>query len=146
MTRPPFISMTRNNRMPTQKTEHDELNNATKSADRAIDRVIKLLLSKDPSVTRDTTRTLRQFGLAACGRLQKAYLETRDLQLRQQITYLLARIERDGGPPLAPLVTEFLGRSRSLFVTAAAVRAFRTATCCEAAPPQGTTAQGPVSP
>ena len=131
--------------MPTEKSERDELNSAIKSADRAIDRIIKLLLSQDPSVNQDATRALRQHGLAACARLQKAYLETRDLNLRQQITYLLARIERHGGPPLAPLVTEFLGRSPDLFARAAAFRAFRTATCCKEVPPQGMTAQGPVS-
>ena len=131
--------------MPKEKTERDELDSAIKSADRAIDRVIKLLLSQDPSVSQDATRALRLHGLAACARLQKAYLETRDLQLRQQITYLLAGMEKVGGPPLGPLVTEFLGRSPNLFASMAAMHTFREAIRCEETRPRERTAQGPVS-
>lgn len=128
--------------MTTMKTKRDELNSAITSAERAIDRMIKLLVSPDPALTQGAATALCKYGATALVRPQRLYLETRDMRLRQEITYLLAHLEKHGGPPLAPLFEMFQGRCRDPLARIAATSAFQTATASGVAVPSGTVPQG----
>jgi hypothetical protein len=70
-------------------TDRDELKKAKAAADRALDRLIKLLVSDDAETVRIAIEVLQNHGIATLARVELLLLTTKDAKLRHRLIALL---------------------------------------------------------
>jgi hypothetical protein len=87
---------------------------ACAAADRAIDRLIKLLATDDEELNQDTALALLQFGNATVTRLGEMLPRAKDPKLRCRIVNLLGALGVNGDSSVVPALSRVLDEERDM--------------------------------
>ena len=96
------------------RTSRDEATKACAAADRAIDRLIKLLVTDDEELREYTILALFQFGDATVTRLVAMLPRAKDPKLRCRIVNLLGALGVNGGTSVVPALSRVLDEERDM--------------------------------